>query len=115
MHAKMREFDWTASSLGPPDSWSGSMHAIVSLMLDSASPVCFPWGHELRLICNDAYFPIAGQRQPAALGAKMQDVFAELWTEIDPIAQQALQGESSFHENVPAEIIRCGRPARGWF
>lgn len=115
MHASMREFDWKASWFGPADAWPTSLRTIVTFLLDSAFPICLAWGPELRLLYNDAYLPIAGKKHPAALGARMQDVFREVWSDISPIAQRALRGESSLYENFPAEIIRADRPSPGWF
>lgn len=115
MHAMMREFDWGASAFGQPDSWPKSLRAIVNLMLDSTFPMCLSWGPDLRLLYNDAYLPIAGQKHPGAFGARMQDVWAELWPAMDAIVKRALAGESGFFENFPVEVIRYGRPARRWF
>jgi PAS domain S-box-containing protein len=115
MRAFMSEFDWTASSFGEPDSWAKSFCTVVDLMLDSAFPMCLAWGPELRLIYNDAYLALMGHRHPEAFDAPMQEVFAELWPEIGPIIRRTVEGQSCYFENFPAEIIRNGRPRRGWF
>ena len=85
MHACISKFDWSASSFGEPGSWPKSLCAIVDLMLDSALPMCLAWGPELRLLYNDAYIALLGNRHPAAFGAPMREVFADLWPELDPI------------------------------
>ncbi len=115
MHALLRDFDWAASSFGQPASWPEPLRTVVDLMLASAFPMCLSWGADLRLIYNDAYLSIVGQKHPAALGAKMQDVFAELWPDILPFVQRAMAGESCFLQNFSVEITRYGRPGRGWF
>src|SRR4029079_4134413 len=115
MHAWMREFDWDASWFGSPASWPKSLRAIVSLMLDSAFPMCLAWGPDLRLLYNDAYLSIAEQRHPIAFGAPMQDAWAELWPAMEPTVMEARAGEPGFLENLPVDVIRYGRPARRWF
>jgi signal transduction histidine kinase len=115
MHAGMRVFDWDTSPFGPPDAWPKSLRSIVRLMLDSAFPMCLAWGPELRLLYNDAYLPIIGTRHPAALGARMQDVWAPIWPTMEPVARRALAGEPGFLENFPVDAIRLGRPSRRWF
>src|SRR5687768_4807269 len=115
MHAFMSEFDWSAFPFGQPSSWPKSLCTVVNLMLDSAFPMCLSWGPELRLIYNDAYLALFTHKHPGAFGAPMHEVFAELWPEIGPLARRAVQGQSCYFENFPAEMIRYGRPCRAWF
>ena len=115
MHAVISKFDWSASSFGEPGSWPKSLCAIVDLMLDSALPMCLAWGPELRLLYNDAYLALIGNRHPAAFGAPMREVFAELWPELDPIVRRTIEGQSCYFENFPARVLRYGRPRHGWF
>lgn len=115
MHAIMREVDWCASPLGHPATWPRSVQAIVDLMLDSAFPMCMAWGPELRLLYNDAYLPVAGLKHPAALGSRMQDVWADLWPAMGPIVEQALAGKAGVFKNFPVDVVRYGQPARRWF
>jgi PAS domain S-box-containing protein len=115
MHALMREVDWCASPLGNPANWPESVRAIVGLMLDSAFPMCVALGPELRLLYNDAYLPVAGPKHPAALGARMQDVWAELWPAMGAIVEQAAAGQAGLFESFPVDVFRHGRPARRWF
>ncbi|NPC54540.1 ATP-binding protein [Caenimonas soli] len=115
MHAYMSEFDWSASSFGEPLSWPKSLCTVVDLMLDSAFPMCLAWGPELRLIYNDGYLSLIGHKHPAAFGAPMREVFAEVWPEIGPIAYRTVEGQSCYFENFPAETVRHGRPSQGWF
>ena len=115
MHAWMREFDWDASWFGSPASWPKSLRAIVSLMLDSAFPMCLAWGPDLRLLYNDAYLSIAEQQHPGAFGAPMQDAWAGVWAAMEPSVMQAFGGEPGSFGNFSIDVIRYGRPARRWF
>ena len=115
MHALVREFDWAASSFGPPETWPKSLRALVNLMLASAFPVCLAWGPELRVLYNDAYLPIAGARHPSLFGAPMQQMWTDVWPVLEPILKRALAGEPGFFEKFPVEAVRYGRPSRRWF
>ncbi|ATB27814.1 hypothetical protein MEBOL_001259 [Melittangium boletus DSM 14713] len=69
MAARIRAFDWTRTSLGPPEQWPQSLKTAVSICLDSRFPMIVRWGEELTAIYNDAYIPILGHKHPGALGA----------------------------------------------
>ncbi len=114
MHASMREFDWNACGLGPPDAWPRSLRGIVGVMLDSAIPMCLAWGHELRLLYNDAYLPIVASKHPA-LYSRMQDVCPEIWHSLAPVVQQARAGERGSLENFPVDEVRYAGSSRRWF
>ncbi|MGZ5856136.1 MAG: bifunctional diguanylate cyclase/phosphodiesterase [Burkholderiaceae bacterium] len=114
MHSIVRHFDWAASYLGPPDSWSTSLRTMVVFMLDSKFPMCMALGPELRIIYNDAYIYMLDQKHPAAFGERLSDVWAEIWLQLEPIVQKARTGHSSFQQNLPMDIIRNSYHGRSW-
>lgn len=115
MHAFMRDFDWSASPLGRPDTWPQSLRALVSFLLDAKFPIGLSWGPDLRLLYNDAYLQMAGNKHPAAFGARMQDAWQEVWPQLAPVVQRTLAGESSYFENFPVSILRRDYPEQCWF
>lgn len=115
MHAVLRDFNWSISPLGPLEQWPQSLRNVVTLILDSPFPMCLSWGPDLRLLYNDAYLPILGEKHPSALGARMQDVWAEAWEEIAQVVDRVLAGKPCYFENFPVEIIRNRCPQRSWF
>lgn len=50
MAERMRAFDWDASSLGSPQSWSENLLTAVSLRLTSRIPVVMYWGPEFTVL-----------------------------------------------------------------
>ena len=48
----IREHDWSATPLGPPDSWPASLRTAVRLLLATRHPTAIGWGllDYLRLI-----------------------------------------------------------------
>ncbi len=115
MGALMRAHDWSTSPLGHPRSWQQSLRSVVGLILNTEFPMFVAWGPELGLLYNDAYAEILGGKHPAALGRRFQDTWHEIWGDIYPIIVQALDGQSSFHSNLPFTINREGFDETAWF
>src|SRR6478735_9410563 len=113
--ALMRAHDWSASPLGPPDDWPQALHTVTALLLQSRFPMFVAWGPELGFLYNDSYAEILGAKHPAALGSRFQDIWSEIWPVISPIIARALDGEASFHENLPLTIVRKGHQEQTWF
>jgi signal transduction histidine kinase/CheY-like chemotaxis protein len=113
--ALMRAHDWSLSPLGPPESWPQSLRSIVGMLLNSKFPMFIAWGPELGLLYNDAYAEIMGDKHPAALGCRFQDVWAEVWSDVQPSIKQAMQGQASYHANLPLTMNRKGYNEQTWF
>ena len=113
--ALIRAHDWLDSPLGRVEFWPQSLRSIVGLMLGSKFPMFVAWGPELGFLYNDAYAAILGAKHPLALGKRFQDVWPEIWDDIFPIVAQALEGNPTFHENLPLTVYRRGRGEQAWF
>jgi PAS domain S-box-containing protein len=108
MGERIRRFNWAASPLGDPAGWPQALKTAVGILLGSKFPMFIAWGRELRFLYNDAYSEVLGGKHPAALGHAFEDVWAEIWTDIRPIAERAVAGEGSFYENLPLTMTRKG-------
>ncbi|HEY0112423.1 MAG TPA: PAS domain S-box protein [Allosphingosinicella sp.] len=115
MGARLRSFDWSRSPLGSPETWPQALKTAVGILLSTKFPMFIAWGPELRFIYNDAYAEILGGKHPAALGHAFEDIWAEIWQDIRPIAERAVAGEASFYENLPLTLTRKGLPEQAWF
>lgn len=115
LHYLMRTNDWSASSLGRPVDWPLELRTIVNLMLNSKFPMFVAWGPELGLVYNEAYTRFLGDKHPAALGQRFEDVWSEIWSEIHPLVQKALAGEAIYVEDMPLLILRGGCNEQAWF
>ena len=111
----MRAHDWTASPLGRPDTWPQSLRTVVSLMLTSKFPMFVAWGRELTFLYNDAYAAILGRKHPRAMGRPFKEIWLEIWSDISPLIEKALAGESSFRENLPLTMMRKGYEEETYF
>ena len=85
LHDMIAAHDWSATPLGPIDSWPAPITDTLSLMLSSPLPMIFFWGAELIALYNDAYAFAIGDRHPEALGARCQDKWAHIWDNIGPV------------------------------
>src|SRR5919206_3110747 len=101
MGERMRAFDWSRSPLGPAESWPQALKTAVGILLSSKFPMFLAWGPDLRFLYNDAYVDVLGGKHPAALGHAFEDIWAEIWTDIEPLVRRALAGEPTYWENLP--------------
>ncbi|MET0858329.1 MAG: PAS domain-containing protein, partial [Telluria sp.] len=111
----IRSHDWTSSPLGLPAAWPQALQTTVDLMLASQFPMFVAWGAQRCLIYNDAYSQILGNKHPLALGAPFQQVWADIWHDVGPIADRAFANQSSYLENMPLQMERNGYPENTYF
>jgi len=81
MGERIRNFDWSKTSLGDPKHWQNSLKTCVRIILTSPQPMFVWWGKEYINIYNNAYQFILGEKHPA-LGASGNIVWKEIWNEV---------------------------------
>jgi PAS domain S-box-containing protein len=109
MADRIRAYDWKSTPLGPIESWSKELIAIVNLTLTSSLPARAMWGPEFILIYNDAYRPIPGPRHPEALGKAGKAVYGESWHVVGPLLDKAFAtGETLFYEKLLVPLPTAG-------
>ena len=74
----MRNFDWSRTPVGAPDTWPQSLRTAISILLESRFPKYIAWGPEFVEFYNDAFRPILGTKHPT-LGGTSRDTWAEIW------------------------------------
>src|SRR6476661_3738844 len=79
MGARMREMDWSRSTLGAPESWPQSLRSTVSMLLPSKAQIILFWGPDFSILYNDAYRPVFGAKHPGALGRPGAEGWSEIW------------------------------------
>ncbi|ESQ83124.1 hypothetical protein AEAC466_14775 [Asticcacaulis sp. AC466] len=114
MGQEIRDFDWSTTPLGPLDGWPTALKVVTDMMLASKFPSALFWGPEHTLIYNDAYIPMLGEKRHA-LGRPLSTVWAEIWSDIEPIVARALAGEATYLENLKLVTTRNGHPEDSWF
>jgi two-component sensor histidine kinase len=117
MAALTRGFDWSKSSLGPPETWPQSLRATVRLVLTSRHPMFIWWGPELIQFYNDAYRETMGpERHPSALGGRGRECWDEIWDIIGPQIDYVMAGHgATWNEDQLVPVTRHGRREDVWW
>lgn len=117
MGAMMRAHDWSASSLGDPETWPESLRTSLSIMLNSSFPM-FVWWDEKSLInfYNDEYKVILGNKHPDALGQSAKKVWTEIWSDIEPLKKQVFtDGTPVYMKDLRLMLNRYGYEEEAYF
>ncbi|MEH2084136.1 MAG: ATP-binding protein [Nostoc sp.] len=116
MGARMREYDWSKTSLGPTQQWPQSLKTAVRIMLTCRQPMFVWWGEELINLYNDAYKLIVGGKHPEALGQPASYVWREIWDQVAPRAESAmLKNEGTYDEALLLIMERNGYPEETYY
>src|SRR4051812_14668041 len=117
MGSLTRDFDWSKTSLGPPEKWPQSLRVTVRLVLTSRHPMFIWWGPEFIQFYNDAYRETMGpERHPSALGARGHECWAEIWDVIGPQIAYVMAGHgATWNEDQLVPVTRHGRREDVWW
>ncbi|WBB56993.1 SpoIIE family protein phosphatase [Verrucosispora sp. WMMD573] len=96
MGALLRDRDWSANPLGPPERWPTSLGNALSTMLASKAQIAMFWGEDLRAFYNDAYRPTIGDKHPAVLGEPAREHWVETWDVLEPLLTGVLRSGESY-------------------
>jgi PAS domain S-box-containing protein len=111
----IRDHDWS-DGLGPIETWPSSLTSALSICLSSAFPTAIYWGPELRLLYNDSWAPIPGERHPGALGRPAREVWADIWDVVGPQFEEVMttgRGMSTYDQMLP--MVRAGMPTESYW
>ena len=102
--------DWSTTALGDANNWPNSLKLIVGIITASGFPMAVRWGPEFILIYNDGYRAILADKHPWALGLPFRVVWPEVVSELIPLQEAILTGESPglYSEDLPLTIRRRG-------
>jgi signal transduction histidine kinase/serine phosphatase RsbU (regulator of sigma subunit)/FixJ family two-component response regulator len=78
-------------------------------MLSSKYPMFLAVGPELRMLYNDAYRVILGDKHPFALGERFDHVWREIWDVVGPLTRDVVEsGVPSYSADLPLFMNRAG-------
>ena len=107
--------DWS-DGLGPIDTWPAALRSALSICLNSSFPTAIYWGPELRLLYNDTWSPIPGERHPWALGRPAAEVWSDIWDVVGPQFRQVMEtGEGVTTYDQLLVMDRNGVPTEGYW
>lgn len=104
-----RSHPWEQTPLGTPDTWPQSLRTSLGFVLNSTLLGAVLWGPELRLLYNDAYREMLGDRHPEALGKPVADVWGETYAPIaDDFARVMTTGKGFGSREIQLPMTRWG-------
>ena len=84
--------NWSASPLGPQEAWPQSLRTVLRILVTSRYAMWLGWGTELTFFYNDAYATMTlGAKHPWSLGRRASEVWAEIWPDIGPRAENVMR------------------------
>lgn len=114
MGALVRDFDWSATALGPIDRWPAPLKITAGIVLRSPVAMALLWGEEGILIYNDAYAGFSCDRHPSLLGMQVR----QAWPEAASLSDQAIRagqtGGTLSLKDQPLTLTLNGRPRTVW-
>jgi PAS domain S-box-containing protein len=98
--------------MGPIAAWPQSLKTAVRILITSRYAMWLGWGPELIFFYNDAYAQMTlGKKHPWALGKPAKEVWAEIWTDLDPRIRRVTDtGEATWDEGLLLFLERSGFP-----
>ncbi|HWF03973.1 MAG TPA: PAS domain-containing protein, partial [Candidatus Angelobacter sp.] len=110
--ARIRAFDWSKTPMGPIAQWPQSLKTAVRILITSRYAMWMGWGPELIFLYNDAYAHMTlGKKHPWALGKRANEVWAEIWTDLNSRARVVLEtGEATWDEGLRLFLERNDYP-----
>lgn len=116
MGQRIREYDWSSTSLGPVDTWPQSLRTCIRIMLISRQPIWIGWGKELIKFYNDPYKAIVGGKHPWALGKPASVVWKDIWKDIEPMLKVVMEeNEGTYVESQLLIMERNGYPEETYY
>jgi signal transduction histidine kinase len=116
MGQRIRDFDWSASPLGPVDTWPQSLRTCIRIMLISRQPIWIGWGKQLIKFYNDPYKAIVGGKHPWALGQPASIVWKDVWKDIGPMLHAVMEkDEGTYVESQLLIMERNGYPEETYY
>lgn len=109
MGRRIREFDWSQTSLGPIEQWPLELRTSVTLLATDSVAMALLWGDDYVAFYNDRYVPIAGDKHPGMLGTPVSAVWPEIWDAVEPLLAGARSSGKPFSlENQRFDVWRHG-------
>jgi signal transduction histidine kinase len=108
----IRRYDWSQTALGPIRSWQPALLVTLNTLLSTRHPMALLWGSDLIHFYNDSFRDsLCQDKHPASLGQTADHCWAEIWDQMQPRIEAALQrGESGWVENQHLPTHHHGKP-----
>ncbi|WP_366658125.1 PAS domain-containing protein [Fodinicurvata sp. EGI_FJ10296] len=118
MGARIRGYDWAATSLGVPAAWPQGLRTAVRLVLNIPQPAFIFWGDDRICLYNDAFAEIFAADEsgveaiPDALGKPARAVWEAAWPTLGPFLDRLVAAGPA--PDVGAPEVPEALAANGW-
>ncbi|GAA2029446.1 hypothetical protein GCM10009740_18810 [Terrabacter terrae] len=111
------ETDWSATPLGPVETWPNNLRVLVDVCLSSRFPMLICWGPDLLMLYNDGYRDILGpNKHPGAWTLPVRAVWPEVWDIIGPMFDGVTKGgPATWVEDALLVVNRAGFLEEAYF
>ncbi|MBB3951618.1 response regulator [Aureimonas jatrophae] len=106
----LESFDWSATPLGPRESWSPVLRTVADAVVDAPLPQVLMWGPAHVMIYNDGYIDIAGAKHPQAFGGLVPEIWPEIWDWNRERLAEGLAGRRHAFRDQEMVLHRNGSP-----
>ena len=107
--------DWSATSLGPMESWPVSLRTTLATMMACPTAMFLAWGPELVCFYNDAYQEVMSDSVKDGIGQPFRVLWSSIWDEISPLVETALAGRNVRVVDMRLVIPREGLPQESFW
>ncbi|GAB7346854.1 hypothetical protein MBLNU459_g1939t1 [Dothideomycetes sp. NU459] len=105
----VKRFAWATTSLGGMGAWSDVLRQVVVTIMANPEPRLLLWGDDRRMVYNEACITIFGQKHPRALGARVDEVWPEVWPDLAAVFEAVeTEGRATKISNMPLILHRSG-------
>ena len=117
MEQMFAQTDWSATPLGPVDTWPNNLRVLVDVCLSSRFPMLICWGPDLLMLYNDGYRDILGpNKHPGAWTLPVRAVWPEVWDIIGPMFDGVTSGgPATWVEDALLVVNRSGVLEEAYF
>lgn len=116
MAERIRSRDWTATPLGPIETWSSRLLTGLTAILNSQFPFVIYWGPELICLYNSAAIPTLGDLHPRALGEPASTLLEPMWDVVGKELQAIMDGgPATWAEDTPLPFARTGEVEEAYY
>lgn len=98
---KIKEFDWSVTSIGVASSWPQNLCTTLRIMLASKIPMFLVWGADKIIFHNDSFALLlqTTENNPEFLGKSITQVFNKDWDIIVESIEDIIDNDKTFSED----------------
>ncbi|KAH7363732.1 hypothetical protein BKA66DRAFT_611866 [Pyrenochaeta sp. MPI-SDFR-AT-0127] len=94
-----RNLDWTATPLGPCQTWPRSLRLYTHMLFSDNRAAAIYWGPQRNAIYNENLLPLVGSLHPKLMSRSFEEVMPNLWNFFGPVFQAIEKDQLGFAQD----------------